>query len=61
MSGDTKVQSQVGFGSLILSCPHHLGLNLGNADCSVLPVEGIHLDVIQAPKADLKSCRSREQ
>jgi hypothetical protein len=40
------------------ACP--VRLNLGNADCPVLPVAGIGLDVIQAPKADLESCGSRE-
>jgi len=37
----------------ILACPQHvrLGFNLGSADCPVLPVESIGLDVNQAPKA----------
>jgi hypothetical protein len=37
-----------------LVCPRHvrLGGNLGNAGCPVLPVEGIGLDVIQAPKPE---------
>jgi hypothetical protein len=30
------------------ACP--VGGNLGNAGCPVLPVEGIGLDMIQAPK-----------
>jgi hypothetical protein len=38
--------------SSILACPQHvrLGVNLGNADCPVLPVEGIGLDVIQTAR-----------
>src|SRR5258708_26340030 len=38
----------------ILACPRHVrsGGNLGNAGCPVLPVEGIRLDVIQAPKPE---------
>src|SRR5260370_23860533 len=42
------------FGSFssILACPQHVGLgvNLGNADCPVLPIEGIGLDVIQTAR-----------
>jgi len=36
----------------ILACPQPVGLggDLGNADCPVLLVEGISLDVIQASK-----------
>jgi hypothetical protein len=35
-----------------LACPQHirLGVNLGNADCPVLPVEGTGLDVIQTAR-----------
>src|ERR1700730_779751 len=41
----------------ILACPQHVRQdNLGNAGCPVLPVEGIGLDVIQAPKRSLDSC-----
>lgn len=43
------------FGSFasILACPQHvrLGVNLGNADCPILPGEGIGSDVIQALKS----------
>ena len=42
------------FGSFssILACPQHvrLGVDLGNADCPVLPIEGIGLDVIQTAR-----------
>ena len=43
---------KVSFGSFasILPRPRHVGGNLGNADCPVLPVEGIGSDVIQEPK-----------
>jgi hypothetical protein len=34
-----------------------LGVSLGNADFPVLPVEGIGLDVIQAPKAEPRIMR----
>jgi hypothetical protein len=36
----------------IAACPRHVRsvVDLGNADCPVLPVEGIRLDVIQAPR-----------
>jgi hypothetical protein len=46
------------FGS-ILACQQHarLGGNLGNAGCPVLPVEGIDLDVIQAPKPEPRIMR----
>jgi hypothetical protein len=43
-----------------MSPAYPVRLNLGNADRPVLPVGGIGLDVIQAPKADLESCGSRE-
>ena len=38
----------------ILARPRHvrLGGNLGNAGCLVLPVEGIGLDMIQAPEPE---------
>jgi hypothetical protein len=38
----------------ILACPQHVRLrcNLGNAGYPVLPVEGIGLDVAQAPKGE---------
>src|ERR1700732_1590879 len=49
------------FGSFasILACPRHvrLGGNLRNAGCPVLPVEGIGLDVIQAPKPEPRIMR----
>jgi hypothetical protein len=32
------------------------GADLGNADCPVLPIEGIGLDVIQASKLGFESC-----
>ena len=43
----------------ILACPRHvrLGGNLGNAGCPVLPVEGVGLDVIQAPKPEPRIMR----
>jgi hypothetical protein len=46
--------SDVSVGSFasILACPQHVRLwgNLGSADCPVLKVEGIGLNVIQAAK-----------
>jgi hypothetical protein len=33
------------------------GGNLGNAGCSVLPLEGIGLDVVQAPKRESRIMR----
>jgi hypothetical protein len=45
---------RVDFG-MSATCPV-TGGNLGNAGCPVLPVEGIGLDVIQAPKRGLESC-----
>jgi hypothetical protein len=42
----------------ILACSRHVRLvgNLGSGGYPVLPVEGIGLDVIQAPNRGLESC-----
>src|SRR6266851_6731885 len=45
------------FASILLCLGHvRLGGNIGNAGCPVLSVEGIGLDVIQAPELELESC-----
>jgi hypothetical protein len=56
---------EVGCGSFssILACPQHvrLGVNLGNADCPVLQVEGIGLDVIQTARGRTLRASDAEQ
>jgi hypothetical protein len=53
----TLVISEMGQKRRFLACPQlvQLGGNLGNAGCPGLPVEGIGLDVIQAPDRSLES------
>ena len=46
------------FASILAGPPHvRLGGNLRNAGCPVLPVEGIGLDMIQAPKPEPRIMR----
>src|SRR5215470_5529538 len=56
MEGTRSESLMAALGSLapILACPRHvrLGSNLVNAGCPALPVEGIGMDVIRAPKRD---------
>ncbi len=49
--------------SSILACPQHvrLGVNLGNADCPVLPLEGVGLDVIQTARGRTLRASDAEQ
>jgi len=50
-------------GSSILACPQHvqLGVNLGNADCPVLPLEGVGLEVIQTARGRTLRASDAEQ
>jgi len=53
-SGVPAANVSVGSFASIPACPRdvRLGDNLGNAGCLVLPVEGIGLDLAQAPKPE---------